>query len=283
MRRIYLFLKGILIGVALVLPGLSGSLMAVLLGIYDDVVSWVASFGKNVRNLLVLGVGALVGILLSAKVVLLLCIAYPGPCNWFFLGLVAGGIPLLIRNVKGRNFTGYGFVPLVFGFGIIFAMAVFAGTPGDFRVAILSVRTVFDVGILLGSGFVSCGLMMFPGVSGSVLLILLGQYGTVYGAVSEFADFSQWPRILPVCVWFAIGGLLGIWLFSALMKWALGKFPRFVHWLILGLTLGTCGSLLWVCVDSYGEPTFSWACFLFFLLGFGAARLTERMECKNKA
>ncbi len=281
MKSVYLFFKGILIGIALVLPGLSGSLMAVLLGMYQEIVSWMASFGKNIRSLLVLGAGALIGILISAKVVLVLCVAYPGPCNWFFLGLVAGGLPMLIKGVKGRNFTKPGFIPLILGFAAILTMALFTGTTADFQVAISRISGVQDAGILLVAGFISCGLMMFPGVSGSVLLILLGQYGTVYGAVSDITNYSRWSEILPICALFAVGGILGILLISKLMKWAMGRFPRLVQWLILGLTSGTCASLAWVCMGK-GEKAFSLVYLLFFGLGFGATMLTARLERKNK-
>lgn len=279
MKSIYLFLKGILIGIALVLPGLSGSLMAVLLGMYEDVVTWVSSFWKNIRNILILGAGAAIGILISAKLVLVLCTAYPGPCNWFFLGLVAGGIPMLVSGVKGRNFTKLGFIPMVLGFAAILAMALFSGTTADFHVAITQISGVQDVGVLLGAGLISCGFMMFPGVSGSVLLILLGQYGTVYGAVSDLTDISRWSQTLPICILFGIGAILGVLLISKLMKGAMSRFPRMVQWLILGLTLGTCASLGWVCIQN----TFSWVYILFLGLGFGATMLTGRLERKNKA
>jgi putative membrane protein len=282
MKRIYLFLKGILIGIALVLPGLSGSLMAVLLGMYGEIVGWMASVRNNIRNLLVLGAGAVIGILISAKIVLVLCIAYPGPCNWFFLGLVAGGIPMLIQNVRGRHFTRFGFLPLLLGGAVILSMALCSGNAADFHIAISRVSGLQDAGILLAAGFISCGLMMFPGVSGSVLLILLGQYGTVYGAVSDITNFSRWSEILPICILFAIGGILGVLIISKLMKWAMERFPRMIQWLILGLTSGTCASLALVCVGNEA-PGFSWVYLLFLGLGFGATVLTGRIERKNKA
>lgn len=279
MKSIYLFWKGILIGIALVLPGLSGSLMAVLLGIYGEVVTWVSSFWQHIRNILILGAGALIGILISAKLVLVLCTAYPGPCNWFFLGLVAGGIPMLISGVKGRHFTKLGFIPMVLGFAAILAMALFSGTTADFHVAISRISGVQDVGVIFGAGLISCGLMMFPGVSGSVLLILLGQYGTVYGAVSDLTEIGRWGQTLLICLVFGLGGIIGILLISKLMKKAMGRFPRMVQWLILGLTLGTCASLGWVCMQS----AFSWIYVLCLGAGFGATMLTGRLEQKNKA
>ncbi|MBP3391626.1 MAG: DUF368 domain-containing protein [Clostridia bacterium] len=281
MKSLYLFFKGILIGIALVLPGLSGSLMAVLLGMYEDVVNWIASFRKNIKNLLLLGIGAAIGILISAKLVLVLCVAYPGPCNWFFLGLVAGGLPMLISGVKGRNFTKLGFVPMILGFAAIFAITLCSGTAADFHVAIPRISGVQDAGVLLGAGLISCGLMMLPGVSGSVLLILLGQYGTVYGAVSDLTDFSRWSESLPICILFGIGGVAGVLLVSKVMKGTIRRFPRIVQWLILGLTLGTCVSLGWVCIQNM-KNVVSLLYVLFFPLGFAATVLAGRLERKNK-
>lgn len=280
MHKLYLFLKGILIGIALVLPGLSGSLMAVLLGMYEEIVSWISSVRKHWLNLLILGVGAALGVLISAKVVLVLCVRYPLLSNCFFLGLVAGGLPLLVQNVRRERFTKISPWVAAAGFFAILAMSLATGQDGNFAVSISTLSGIRDAGILAGAGMLSCGLMMLPGVSGSVLLILLGQYATVYSAISDLSDPGQWGRVLPICVFFGIGALLGVWLVSKAMSFALKRFSCVVQWLILGLTSGTCGALLWVCIQQ-GSGTFDWvwiSCLLIFAIGFAVTVLTARLQ-----
>ncbi len=274
MRKIFLFFKSILIGVALVLPGLSGSLMAVLLGMYEIIVDWMSAVKKNMVKLLVLVMGAGVGILISAKLVLSVCVRYPVQSNLFFIGLVAGGIPLLIGRIRKKPFTGSCIPVMLIGFASIFAMSLVSPVNAEFQAAITHVHSLREGGILLLSGFISCGLMMLPGVSGSVLLILLGQYGTVYGAVSDLSSIANWLRVLPICILFGIGGLLGIWVVSKVMKKALTHFASSVQWLILGLTSGTCGALAWVSLGQGG----AFVHVLWLVLGFLLTMFTTKLE-----
>lgn len=275
MHKIILFLKGILIGIALVLPGLSGSLMAVLLGMYEQIVEWISAVRKNMLNLVLLVIGAGIGILISAKLVLAVCVRYPIQSNLFFLGLVAGGIPLLIQRVRVKSFSKFSVPILILGFAGIFLLSVLAPTDKGFQPEITAIQGVGDSVVLLLSGFVSCGLMMLPGVSGSVLLILMGQYGTVYGAVSDLSAYGNWLRVLPICFLFGIGGILGILFISNLMKKALKRFDSGVQWLILGLTSGTCGALVWVCAEQ-GARAFRHVFWL--ALGFVLTLLTTKLE-----
>ncbi len=280
MRKMILFLKGILIGIALVLPGLSGSLMAVLLNLYETIVGWVSAFRKNLVNLIILGIGAAIGILISAKIVLSVCVRYPEQSNLFFLGLVAGGIPLLVGNVKEKCFTKSCVSVMILGFAGVFLLSLFSPAGGEFNTAITEIQGMKESFTLLLAGFISCGLMMLPGVSGSVLLILMGQYGTVYGAVSNLSSYHNWLRVLPICLLFGVGGLLGIYLISNLMRSALVRFASAVQWLILGLTSGTCGALAWVCVRQ-GMPMI--VSVFWFVLGFFLTVLTTKLERRQDA
>lgn len=294
MRKMYLFLKGIIIGVALVLPGLSGSLMAVLLGMYEEIVGWVRKWRSNIVNLLFLGAGAGIGILLSAKLVLLVCERYPLHSNLFFLGAVAGGFPLLVRNVRGRMNTKAGLVLAPIAFAAIFLMSLVSNQDGNFHVAIAAVTGLKEAGIIIGVGVISCGLMMLPGVSGSVLLILLGHYGTVYNAVSSLSNPASWGQAIPVCLLFAVGAILGIRIVSGIMNAALQRFEGAVQWLILGLTAGTCGALLRVCVKQgiqiFRSVSMTLSVHLLLLVsllvafsvGFLATLFAAKLEHRNK-
>ena len=275
MRKMILFMKSVLIGIALVLPGLSGSLMAVLLGMYETIVTWMSSVRKNIINLSVLALGTGIGILLSAKLVLSICVRYPIQSNWFFLGLVAGGLPVLIGHVREKYFTVNCIPVMLLGFIGVFTLSVLSPAGGAFQTSIDHVRHIGDGMRLLLAGFVSCGLMMLPGVSGSVLLILMGQYGTVYGAISDLSVRENWLRVMPICLLFGIGGLLGVLLVSNLMRRALRRYDSGVQWLILGLTSGTCAALVWICLKQSGGTPVSliWA-----VIGFGLTVLTGKLE-----
>ena len=279
MRKFILFFKGILIGIALVLPGLSGSLMAVLLGLYESIVEWLSAVRKNLWNLLVLCAGAGIGILISAKMVLVICVAYPAQSNLFFLGLVAGGLPLLINRAGSKHFTPKSIPIAVLGFMGVFLLSVLSPVENDFQTVITQITGIEDGMILLLAGFVSCGLMMLPGVSGSVLLILMGQYGTVYGAVSALSESQNWLRALPICLLFAIGGMVGVLFVSNLMRKALNRFGSEVAWLILGLTFGTCSALAWMCIRKGSSV---WSQLFWLMIGFVLTKITAKFEVRRE-
>ena len=106
------FFSGLLIGIANVIPGVSGGTMAVVLGIYDDLIS-IFNKGLNPRNwkslpygfLLSLLGGALVGIAVFARAITFMLNTYPQPTQLFFVGLILGSLPVIVRSMKGLAFS----------------------------------------------------------------------------------------------------------------------------------------------------------------------------------
>ena len=101
------FLKGACVGGSMLVPGVSGGTMAMILGVYDRLISAVSSFTKNVReNAAFLGIfalGAAAGMLLFARPILMLIEAFPMTMRFFFIGAVAGGVPLMVRRARVRD------------------------------------------------------------------------------------------------------------------------------------------------------------------------------------
>ncbi|WP_051824022.1 undecaprenyl phosphate translocase family protein [Clostridium sulfidigenes] len=107
MENIFVILKGMVIGVSNVIPGVSGGTMAVVLGIYDKLISAVNSFFKDwKKNIFFLGeiaIGAGLGIILFSKLITNLLTNHPEPTNFFFIGLILGSFPMLYkRATKGK-------------------------------------------------------------------------------------------------------------------------------------------------------------------------------------
>ena len=102
-------LKGLVIGGTMLVPGVSGGSMAMIIGIYDRLISSVSSFMKHKREslvfLLLFRAGAVAGLLLVARPLLGLIELYPLPAMYFFIGAVAGGIPLIFRQSGVRSFS----------------------------------------------------------------------------------------------------------------------------------------------------------------------------------
>ena len=256
MTQIINFVKGIFIGIAVVIPGLSGSIFAVVVGLYEKMIHAVSDFRKNIKKnilfLLPIVLGAVVGILLSTKLILMLCETYTQQAYFFFIGLVLGSIPLVLRKLKGKKFhPAYLLIPL-FSMGLILLMGFFSNADaGEGAVNTAYYLTgLKDTVLILFSGFLSCALMSIPGVSGSVTLMVLGQYNKVYGAVSECTDMLKYlisgefdrawesSRSIWLVLAFAIGGIAGFILISKLIAKLLAKFEAQTYYGVGGMILG---------------------------------------------
>lgn len=256
MTQIINFVKGIFIGIAVVIPGLSGSIFAVVVGLYERMIHAVSDFRKNIKKnilfLLPIVLGAVVGILLSTKLILMLCETYTQQAYFFFIGLVLGSIPLVLRKLKGKKFHPAYLLITLFSMGLILLMGFFSNADaGEGAVNTAYYLTgLKDTVLILFSGFLSCALMSIPGVSGSVTLMVLGQYNKVYGAVSECTDMLKYlisgefdrawesSRSIWLVLAFAIGGIAGFILISKLIAKLLAKFEAQTYYGVGGMILG---------------------------------------------
>ena len=256
MTQIINFVKGIFIGIAVVIPGLSGSIFAVVVGLYEKMIHAVSDFRKNIKKnilfLLPIVLGAVVGILLSTKLILMLCETYTQQAYFFFIGLVLGSIPLVLRKLKGKKFHPAYLLITLFSMGLILLMGFFSNVDaGEGAVNTAYYLTgLKDTVLILFSGFLSCALMSIPGVSGSVTLMVLGQYNKVYGAVSECTDMLKYlisgefdrawesSRSIWLVLAFAIGGIAGFILISKLIAKLLAKFEAQTYYGVGGMILG---------------------------------------------
>ncbi len=256
MTQIINFVKGIFIGIAVVIPGLSGSIFAVVVGLYEKMIYAVSDFRKNIKKnilfLLPIVLGAVVGILLSTKLILMLCETYTQQAYFFFIGLVLGSIPLVLRKLKGKKFHPAYLLITLFSMGLILLMGFFSNADaGEGAVNTAYYLTgLKDTVLILFSGFLSCALMSIPGVSGSVTLMVLGQYNKVYGAVSECTDMLKYlisgefdrawesSRSIWLVLAFAIGGIAGFILISKLIAKLLAKFEAQTYYGVGGMILG---------------------------------------------
>lgn len=241
MKIIFDFFKGILFGIAVVIPGLSGSAILVVLGIYDDVINAVANirrkFADNFLFLLPIALGGCIGIISSTRLVLMLCIRFRIPAYLFFIVLVLTAFPDVIKKMKMRSFN-VRMLLLVFA-GLIFVIAtgffaewLQAAHADEIReyVAVENVKSVYDGIVILFSGMLSCGLMAVPGVSGSVILMMIGQYGTIYNAVATLN--------IPIIGLFALGAGAGIMCASKLLSRILAKFEYEMYYVVMGILAG---------------------------------------------
>ena len=224
-------LKGLWIGATMMVPGVSGGTMAMVLGIYDRLISALNGLRTKFRQtfplLCVFGVSAVIGMVLFSIPVSIILEKFPVLSLYFFIGAVCGGVPLILRSAKVKKPE-----PSVIGYPLLgFAVAYAIGKlPEGLFVpdATLTLQTVI---LLLVAGVVLAVALILPGISVSYMLLVLGLYETVVNAVKGL----QILVLLPL----AVGALVGAFATAQIMEKAIAKHPRGTYLIILGFIIGS--------------------------------------------
>ena len=214
---IKLILKGVMMGVANIIPGVSGGTMAVSMGIYDKMIHAathiVSEFKKSMKLLLPIVLGMVIGIVALARILEFMFARMPFQTNMLFVGLIVGGLPAITKKVKGKTIRLGHILVCVLFFAVVAGLAMLGEQEGS--AADLSFNLV-NIVKLLGVGVVASATMVIPGVSGSMMLMLMGYYNPVLNTINDFIDnlvqFNM-PGILEGCkvlVPFGIGVVVGI-------------------------------------------------------------------------
>lgn len=235
-------LKGMVIGLANIIPGVSGGTMAVSMGIYDKLIHCIThlfkEFKKSVLFLLPIFIGAGLALVALPFVIEKMFASFPLQTNFLFIGLIIGGLPAIWGKVKGNRIgAGHIIVFLVF-FAIVAGMAALGETEGNsvaLDTGFLSMVKLFFVGII------AAATMVIPGVSGSMMLLLMGYYHPILEVITNFIrslivfDIHGITRGLSLLVPAGIGVVLGIFGIAKLVEIVFEKYPLYAYSAIIGL------------------------------------------------
>lgn len=230
-------LCGAVIGISNVIPGVSGGTMAVVLNIYDELLDAISikRLKKNLFFLITVIIGLVLGVLLFSKAIGWLFDNYPVQTNCFFAGLIVGSIPLIYGKATAtRKLRPVNVIPFLVAIGLMIVLFIFGSDEGMDGNAMTS----YDVGgffLLVFAGAVSAFAMIVPGISGSMIMVIIGTYRSVITAISDLNIVF----LIPVGVGILIGLIGGIKLVKVLME----KAPQATYCAILGLVLGSLLSL----------------------------------------
>lgn len=229
--NILVLIKGIIIGGTMLVPGVSGGSMAMILGIYDKLITSVSSFMKHkmqsFKFLLLAAAGGLLGMFLFSGPLMKLIEKYPMPTLYFFMGAVAGSIPMILGKSKLRKFSIRGLLYICAGCVIVAAVSMIPISSGQ-----TSTQMGMKAMILLAiAGFIAAVALVLPGISVSYLLLVMGLYDETMKAISEL----YMPYLLPL----GIGLLIGVILTTKILEKAMNSFPQPTYLMILGFVLGS--------------------------------------------
>ena len=227
------FLKGIIVGIGGIAPGLSGSVLLVILGLYQKTINAIGTifkdFKKNVAFLFPLFLGFGVGVIIFSKIVDFLLENYEMYTRFTFLGLVLGTIPLFYKEVKKEGFNKKYYIVMLIS--AIAGIALFSLNKDLFPV--ITDPNLFQSVLL---GFAVAGSSIVPGVDSAVILSTLGLYELYVGSI---ADFN-----LAILIPAAFGLGIGVLVISFLMNKLLSKFYTVTFSIIFGLFLSIIPNVL---------------------------------------
>lgn len=244
-------LKGIVIGIANIVPGVSGGTMMVAMGIYDKLIHCIthlfSEFKKNVLFLAPIAIGMVIAIAGSSFGLTWLFEHFPIQTNLLFVGLILGGLPAIWKNVKGSKIRIGHVIAGVLFFALVVGMAAMGESEGASADLSFSLANVL---ILFGVGIVASATMVIPGVSGSMVLMLMGFYYPVLNAVKDFftalahLDFNGIFTGCGVLIPFGLGVVAGMFGIAKLVEIIFEKFPLYAYWAIIGLIVASPFAIL---------------------------------------
>ncbi len=284
MSALITILKGFLIGIANIIPGISGGTMAVLVGIYEKLLNIISNLfveiKKNLSFLFFLAIGLALSILLGSKIIDYSLANFPIVTVLLFMGLILGGIPYLKKKLTKQNFIS-SIITGIVCFLIVVGMC-FIQTPTIDSQVKLEFST-FIILILLG--FISAGAMIIPGISGSLILVILGYYNFLVSILSSLTDFSLIGRNLLVVATFAVGCIIGIFVFTLLIKQSMKRFPNQTNYGIFGFVLASLIAMPYKTLTEYTikfEPIIILEIIIGLVLLVGGALFTKYLSSLEK-
>ena len=264
MKNIILAIKGFIMGIANIIPGVSGGTLALTLGIYEDFIGAIShffsNFKKNLKFLLPIGIGMGLSILTMSNVISASFEKFPIPTTLFFMGLVIGGIPMLLSRVKEgkekKQVSSYVIALITFSIVMVMALAdqIFGSGIGDVS---FNNMNIINYIVLFVVGVIAAATMVIPGVSGSLVLMLLGYYLPIIGVIKDLTKFNNLVSNLLIAGVFGIGVLVGIVLISKLIEFLLSKFEKKTYFGVLGFIIASVAAIPISVNNELGNIVFS--------------------------
>lgn len=265
-------LKGIIIGAGMILPGVSGGVLAVILGIYDKLIFSFNNLLKNKKEnamfLLPIIIGLIIGVIIFGKILVFVFEEYKVLCSFVFIGLILGSLPSLVKTTKknGKIYINI----LLMSFILSLLLFVLGKSNFDFNIenstGLVFYFKMFFTGILFISGKV------IPGISSSFLLMLIGMYDYVLNIISNplLLFGSKALDFIP----FILGVVFGLIILIKLIHIALKKWYNITYSIIIGFVIGSLPAI-------YPGITFSLdglLSIILLILGFSASHKLSSMS-----
>ncbi|MCI9016640.1 MAG: DUF368 domain-containing protein [Clostridia bacterium] len=261
-------LKGIALGAGAILPGISSGVLCVIFGIYEKLLNSILDFFKdikgNIKFLFPILLGITIGIIIFGNVLRFLFETFPFQTQYSFIGLILGGLPILFKTANSKKgFRLHYILYMLISFFIALVLIFFENTLPE-NTLMESSETNFIFLVL--SGFMMSIGVVIPGISSSIILMLLGSYNIYLFSISTL----NLPVLLPMGIGLLIGGLL----FLILIKYLLKNFHPQTYYTIIGFVLGS----IFILYPGFKFDFDGITSILFLIGGFFISNLFEKSE-----
>lgn len=251
------FIKGIAIGAGAILPGISSGVLCVIFGLYEKLLNSILGFFKNIKEnfklLFPIVLGGLLGVLIFSKILNYMLYAYPLQTKSTFVGLILSTVPSLIKDVNKKKKFKLHYLLYLISALILGLLSVFL----EKKAPVLS-GTSYNYFYLVFSGFLMSVGIVVPGVSSTIILMLLGVYSSYLTSVSSI----YFPILAPI----GIGLALGCLVFMKVTKYCLDHFYAETFYTIIGFTLGSI-LVIWPDFTPDLSGVFSFLCMMIGPIG----------------
>lgn len=235
-KAIVLAIKGFIIGIANVIPGVSGGTLALVLGLYEDLIDsishFISKFKKSFSFLFPILIGIALAFLSMSHLVTYCLENYVFATIMLFFGAVLGGLPMLTKVIKNQKVTVSRVLVLLLTFALTIGLLFINGNHGQ---ASFEKITFLNALLWIIVGAVASATMVIPGVSGSAFLMTIGYYEPFMNTVKSLTNpGSDKCHAILVLIIFFIGIVIGIVGISKLIGFLLKKYRVTTFWGIIG-------------------------------------------------
>ncbi|NMC17537.1 MAG: DUF368 domain-containing protein [Chloroflexi bacterium] len=259
-------IKGVIIGIGFITPGLSGGVLAVVFGLYEPLMRFIANlkekFIKNLLFFIPVGIGGIIGVVAFSAAVDWAFTHYAAPFIWLFIGFIAGTFPSLFKTAGKQGRKAWHWLLLAVIAAGMFLMMKWMESIKNVTLAPSFLNWLMS-GALIGLGVV------VPGMSPSNFLIYLGLYQPMANGIKNL-DLGV---ILPL----ALGLILCVLVFAKLVSWLFNKAYTVMYHLILGVVVGSTLAIIPAGVSGWTIAL----CAVLFLLGFAASFALAKVDEKH--
>lgn len=235
MKKLIIFFKSMAMGGTMMVPGVSGGTMALILGIYDDIIHSISTFFKDVKKntifLGIVGIGAVIGLVTIAYVTNYCLENFYYPSMFLFLGVVLGGLPVLYKEANVGEKKKSDILFFILGALIIAGLIFFDRAYDGSLFSVSESMALMNIIFLFLSGIVIAIALILPGISTSFLLLTLGLYTPIIEAVKNLNIIFLAPIV--------IGTLFGVITTTRILEKFMKEKPRPTYLLIIGFVVAS--------------------------------------------